>query len=107
NNALENVVEFQSESGEISSTHITNVSIYEHHNIIENRKIDLKHDMITFEKLVKIINDNIENDRLYEEYRVLVHPLIAEVNSCQEVLNAKTQQTSWTNKNGKLAFWLQ
>ncbi|CAG8846854.1 18555_t:CDS:1, partial [Racocetra persica] len=54
----------------------------------------LKHDMITFEKLVKIINDNIENNKLYEEYRVLVHLLIAEVNLCQEVLNARTQQTS-------------
>ncbi|CAG8848044.1 17178_t:CDS:1, partial [Racocetra persica] len=85
---------FQSESEEMSSTHITNVSIHEHHNVIENRKIDLKHDMIIFEKLVKIINDNIENDRLYEEYRVLVYLLIAEVNSYQEVLNARTQQTS-------------
>ncbi|CAG8848733.1 35041_t:CDS:1, partial [Racocetra persica] len=69
---------FQSESGEMSSTHITNASIHERYNIIENKKIDLKHNMITFEKLVKIINDNIKNDRLYEEYRVLVHPLIAE-----------------------------
>ncbi|CAG8609292.1 13436_t:CDS:2 [Cetraspora pellucida] len=93
NNSLKNVEKFQSKLEEMSSTHITNTSIHKCHNVIKNRKIDLKHDMITFEKLVKIINDNIENDRLYKEYRVLVHLLIAEVNSCQEVLNAKTQQT--------------
>ncbi|CAG8845059.1 34626_t:CDS:1, partial [Racocetra persica] len=61
-----------------------------------------------FEILIKIINDNIENDKLYEAYKTLKQPLVGETNTCNEVLNSKKQQKTWkSRRNGKLAFWLR
>ncbi|CAG8542582.1 19537_t:CDS:1, partial [Racocetra persica] len=75
---------------------------------IENRKTELIKDMKAFETLVKIITNNIENDKLYEVYTALKKPLIVEIAAYNKVLNAKTQQQTWNkSKIGKLAFWLQ
>ncbi|CAG8698062.1 33839_t:CDS:2 [Gigaspora margarita] len=60
------------------------------HEIIEKRKEELISDLKMFEKLTKIISNNIENDKLYESYKVLKQPLINETIACNEALNAKT-----------------
>ncbi|CAG8544135.1 9765_t:CDS:2 [Dentiscutata heterogama] len=75
--------------------------------IIESRKAELASDSKIFEMLIKIINDNIKNDKLYETYKTLKQPLVAETNTYTKVLNSKKQQKTWkSRRNGKLAFWL-
>ncbi|CAG8522783.1 14992_t:CDS:2, partial [Cetraspora pellucida] len=78
------------------------------HAIIESRKAELISDMKMYEALVKIINENISNDKLFEAYKTLKQPLVAETTACTEALNSKKQQQTWKpQKNQKLAFWLQ
>ncbi|CAG8663992.1 7753_t:CDS:2, partial [Ambispora gerdemannii] len=54
-----------------SSSHSTSALISEHYEVIESRKAELMSNMKTFETLVKIINDDIENNKLYETYKAL------------------------------------
>ncbi|CAG8625019.1 9441_t:CDS:1, partial [Dentiscutata heterogama] len=67
-------------------------SLLERYEVIENRKEELSSDLKMFEALIKIMNDNIENDRLYETYKTLRQPLIDKTAACNEVLNARRQQ---------------
>ncbi|CAG8803724.1 26859_t:CDS:2 [Gigaspora margarita] len=103
NISQDNVLESSIEPG-ASSSHS---AITERHAVIESRKAELASDSKTFEMLIKIINDNIENDKLYEAYKTLKQLLVGETNTCNEVLNSKKQQKTWkSRRNGKLAFWL-
>ncbi|CAG8776850.1 11016_t:CDS:1, partial [Dentiscutata heterogama] len=80
-------------------------SLLERYEVIENRKEKLSSDLKMFEALIKIINDNIENDRLYETYKTLRQLLIDKTAACNEVLNARRQQRTWkSQKSKKLAF---
>ncbi|CAG8724695.1 5644_t:CDS:1, partial [Dentiscutata heterogama] len=104
NISQDNVLESSIKPG-ASSSHS---AIAERHAVIESRKAELASDSKIFEILIKIINDNIENDKLYEAYKTLKQPLVGETNTCNEVLNSKKQQKTWkSRRNGKLAFWLQ
>ncbi|CAG8748976.1 18018_t:CDS:1, partial [Cetraspora pellucida] len=60
------------------------ISISEHYIKIKNRKTELIEDKKTFDSLMKIIADNIENDKLYEVYTTLKKPLIAETIACNK-----------------------
>ncbi|CAG8740610.1 11769_t:CDS:1, partial [Cetraspora pellucida] len=82
-------------------------STHDHWAIIEGRREELAADIETFKELIKLVGDNIENDKFYETYQALKQPLIAETAACKEVLNAKNQQRTWKLiKDEKLTFWL-
>ncbi|CAG8840753.1 22925_t:CDS:1, partial [Gigaspora margarita] len=87
NNGLESRTD-----SEASSSHSTVVLISKCDVVIESRKAELVSDLKIFEMLIKIINNNIENDKLYEIYKTLKQPLVAETNTCTKVLNSKKQQ---------------
>ncbi|CAG8481160.1 6847_t:CDS:2 [Racocetra persica] len=74
---------------EASSSQSNNISISEHYAIVKSKKAKLVSDAKIFETLVKIINENIENDKLYEAYKALKQPLVAETNVYTESLNSK------------------
>ncbi|CAG8682696.1 12829_t:CDS:1 [Dentiscutata heterogama] len=93
---------------DVTSSHSPSIIVFEYHVMVENRKMELISDMKAFETLVNIMNNNIENDRLYETYKTLRQPLIDEITTCNEVLRARTQQQTFKPlKKEKLAFWLQ
>ncbi|CAG8702483.1 3725_t:CDS:2, partial [Ambispora gerdemannii] len=77
---------------ETSSSQSASALISEHYEVIESRKAELMSDMKTFETLVKIINDDIKNDKLYETYKTLRQSLVDETIACNEALNARRQQ---------------
>ncbi|CAG8840020.1 2575_t:CDS:1, partial [Cetraspora pellucida] len=78
---------------------------YSRYNIIEEWKAELALDKKTFESLVLIIEQNINNDNFYNEYKKLKKNLIEETLACNEALNARMQQPTWRlPKNRKLAF---
>ncbi|CAG8634418.1 9232_t:CDS:2 [Dentiscutata heterogama] len=108
NNVLHNKVLETMPVSESSSIQNTSALVTNRYEIIENRKDELSSDLKMFETLVKIINNNIENDKLYEAYKVLRQPLVNETIACNEALNAKKQQKTWkSRKTYNLAFWLQ
>ncbi|KAF0561668.1 hypothetical protein F8M41_021004 [Gigaspora margarita] len=71
NNALEILFVLRSSSSQNTSALVTN-----HYIMIEKKKEELISDLKIFEKLTKIISNNIENDKLYESYKVLKQSLI-------------------------------
>jgi hypothetical protein len=77
-------------------------------DIIERRKAELALDKRIFERLASIVEENIENDNFYNEYRRLRQALVDETLACSEALNARTQQSTWQPpRNRKLVFWLR
>ncbi|CAG8617147.1 7776_t:CDS:2 [Gigaspora margarita] len=92
NDALQNNGLESRTDSEASSSHSTAALISKYYAVIESRKAELASDLKIFEMLIKIINNNIENDKLYEIYKTLKQLLVAETNTCTEVLNSKKQQ---------------
>jgi len=83
-------------------------SIRTRFDVIERRKAEWEMDKKTFESLMTIVGQNLENDNFYNEYRKLRQTLVDETMACNEVLNARTQQSSWQPpRNHRLAFWLR
>src|SRR6185312_11715839 len=77
--------------------------------LIESRLAGLEEDRKTFESLITIVSDNVQNNDFYSEYKKLTHTLITETKACQAVLMASTrsQQQTWnTLCNSRLAFRL-
>ena len=92
-------------SGDSESSRL---SIRARFDIIESRKNVLANDKRIFESLISILEQNIENDRLFDEYIGLRQNLVDETLACNEALNARTQQSTWQPpRNRKLAFWLR
>ncbi|CAG8553383.1 17453_t:CDS:1, partial [Dentiscutata heterogama] len=75
---------------EVTSSHSPSIIVFECHITIENRKMELVSDIKAFEILVNIMNNNIENDRLYEAYKTFKKPLIDEITEYNEALRART-----------------
>ncbi|CAG8462903.1 16293_t:CDS:2 [Cetraspora pellucida] len=57
-----------------------------------NRKDELTADIKMYKKLVKLVKDNVENNKFYDVYKIIKQLLISETAICIEVLNAKSQQ---------------
>jgi hypothetical protein len=95
-------------SGESESSESSESSIRARFNTIGSRKAVLATDKRIFESLNSILEQNIENDNLFDEYIRLRQNLIDETLACSEVLNARRQQSTWQpSRNRKLAFWLR
>ncbi|CAG8738526.1 7509_t:CDS:2, partial [Cetraspora pellucida] len=60
--------------------------ISDQYTIIESRKEKLRADMKIYKALIKIMNENINNDKLFETYKSLKQPLISETIICIEVV---------------------
>ena len=56
---------------------------------------ELASDKKTFESLLKIVTDNVQNDHFYNEYKRLSRVLVNETKACQEALMARSQQRTW------------
>ena len=75
---------------------------------IKSRKAVLATDKRIFELLNSILEQNIKNHNLFDEYIRLGQNLIDETLACSEALNARMQQSTWQPpRNRKLAFWLR
>jgi hypothetical protein len=84
------------------------LTIYTRFDVIEKRKAELIMDKKIFDSLISIVEQNIENDAFYDEYKRQSQNLIDETLACNEALNARTQQSTWRPpRHRKLAFWLK
>ena len=84
------------------------LNISARNELIESRLARLEEDRKTFESLVAIATDNIQNDDFYNEYAKLTQTLVKETKACQEALMARSQQQTWNPpRNSRLAFRLR
>ena len=84
------------------------LNISARNGLIESRLARLEEDRKTFETLVAIATDNIQNDNFYNEYAKLTQTLVKETKACQEALMARSQQQTWNPpRNSRLAFRLR
>src|SRR5437879_2680466 len=67
-------------------------NIQAHNELIESRVTELAEDKKTFESLLKIVTDNVQNDHFYKR---LSRVLVNETKACQEALMARSQQRTW------------
>ena len=83
------------------------ISIHVRNELIESRIAGLVEDKKTFESLIAITSDNVQNDKFYNEYKKLTHILVTETKACQGTLMARSQQRTWNPpRNSRLAFQL-
>ena len=67
-------------------------NIQAHNELIESRVTELAEDKKTFESLLKIVTDNVQNDHFYKRLSMV---LVNETKACQEALMARSQQRTW------------
>lgn len=84
------------------------LSLHDRYELIDLRKAEVEEDKKTFESLLDIVSDNVENDTFYNTYKKLKQTLTTEAVACQEALRARRQQQTWDPpRRSRLAFWLR
>src|SRR5438477_6578083 len=60
------------------------LSLHDRYELIDLRKAEVEEDKKTFESLLDIVSDNVENDPFYNTYKKLKQTLTTEAVACQE-----------------------
>ncbi|CAG8608945.1 15371_t:CDS:2 [Cetraspora pellucida] len=75
-------------------------------NIIKLRQKKLSCYKKTFDAAIALYEREINNNKFTRNFDSLIKPIVKAINECEQVLNARKQQSTTGSSNGKLLFWL-
>ncbi|CAG8719585.1 23911_t:CDS:1 [Cetraspora pellucida] len=103
NNPIEKECDSVEEESSIFS-HMHNVLVAR--NIIKLRQEKLSCYKKTFDAAIALYEREINNDKFTGNFDSLMKPIVKAINKCEQVLNARKQQSTTGSSNRKLSFWL-
>jgi hypothetical protein len=90
-----------------SSINLQNIEIAERNNTRDNIEMKLAHYKKIFDFALTLYQREKDNTSFVKNFDTLMKPVLKAVEECEKKLAAHTQQSTWSSKNGKLAFWLR
>jgi len=90
-----------------SSSNLQSIELAERNSAKDEIEVKLAHYEKIFNLALALYQREEDNTHFVKSFDSLMKPVIKAVEECEKKLGAHIQQSAWSSKSGKLAFWLR
>ncbi|PKC50940.1 hypothetical protein RhiirA1_405369 [Rhizophagus irregularis] len=90
-----------------SSSNLQSIELAERNSAKDEIEVKLTHYEKIFNLALVLYQREKNNTHFVKSFDSLMKPVVKAIEECEKKLGAHTQQSTWSSKSGKLAFWLR